>query len=294
MKPTQDVAIYPLSPTGVASVSNRHSSQQQIEHHRTLFVSDFHLGARCCEAQIILDFLKGCQAETVYLVGDIFDLWHVGKVHWSGVHDDIVAELNRFSNDGARLIYLVGNHDRTPADTIQKMLPNAEFYETVLHQSADNKTYLVLHGDQVDRRFLRWHVTTLIGSRLDGFLRGMDNRITRSHTSPQRNVFKRLIDLFNGIMAMGERFETLLVAAAKEAGADGVICGHSHRPVVRMHGSMTYANCGDWVDSLTALTEDQNGRIELHQWRSEHAGSQDAPSSKPFVPAFGGGQRQGA
>ncbi|MEE2945012.1 MAG: UDP-2,3-diacylglucosamine diphosphatase [Pseudomonadota bacterium] len=275
-------------------MSDRYSNRKQIEHHRTLFVSDLHLGARCSEAQDILDFLKSCRAETVYLVGDIFDLWHVGKVHWSSVHNEIVAELNRFSNDGARLIYLVGNHDRLAEDTVRKYLPEAEFCETVLHEAADNKTYLVLHGDQADRRFLRWHVMTLLGSRLDALLRGLDNRITRGRDNSQKKVFKRLIDLFNGMMAMGERFETLLIATAKEAGANGVICGHSHRPVVRMHGDMTYANCGDWVDSLTALTEDQNGRIELHRWRSEPAGSQDAPSSEPFRPAFGNGQRQGA
>lgn len=272
----------------------RTSNRNKIENHRTLFISDLHLGARGSEAQNILDFLKCCRAETVYLVGDIFDLWHVGKVHWSSVHNDIVAELNRFSEDGARLFYLVGNHDRLAKETVQKHLPKAEFCETVMHQTADKKTYLVLHGDQADRRFLRWHFMTLLGSRLDAFLRGMDHKISRDRDISQKKLFKRLIDLFNGMMAMGERFETLLVATAKEAGANGVICGHSHRPIVRRHGDMTYANCGDWVDSLTALTEDQNGRIELLRWHPEPAGSQDTSVSKPFTPAFGNAQQQGA
>lgn len=275
-------------------MSNRASSRKKIENHRTLFISDLHLGARGSEAQDILDFLKCCRAETVYLVGDILDLWHVGQIHWSSVHNEIVAELNRFSEDGARLFYLIGNHDRLAKEIVQKQLPKAELCETVMHQAADKKTYLVLHGDQADRRFLRWHFMTLLGSRLDAFLRGMDDKITRDQDHSQKKYFKRLIDLFNGMMAMGKRFETLLVATAKEAGANGVICGHSHRPIVRRHGDMIYANCGDWVDSLTALTEDQNGRIELLRWCPEPAGSKDTSTSKPFTPAFGNGQRQGA
>jgi UDP-2,3-diacylglucosamine pyrophosphatase LpxH len=273
---------------------NRTSNRENIENHRSLFISDLHLGARGSEAQDILDFLKCCRAEKVYLVGDIFDLWHVGKIHWTNVHSDIVAELNRFSEDGARLFYLVGNHDRLAKETVQKYLPKAEFSETVMHKAADRKTYLVLHGDQADRRFLRWHFMTLLGSRLDAVLRGLDNRITPDDDCSERKVFKRLIDWFTGMRSMGERFEALLLATAKKNGADGVICGHSHRPIVRKHGDMTYANCGDWVDSLTALTEDQNGRIELLRWRTEPAGSKDTPASKLFAPAFGNRQRQRA
>lgn len=272
---------------------NRNSNRPAVKHHRALFISDLHLGAAGSKAQDILEFLKCCRAETVYLVGDIFDLWCVGKVHWTNIHNDVVAELNRFSDEGARLIYLVGNHDRYSKEAVQKYLPKAEFRESAIHEAADKKTYLVLHGDQADRRLFRWHFMTVLGSRLDAFLRGMDQRIAKNRHRGQKMIFGRLIDCFNYIAAMGERFENLLIFAADSAGADGVICGHSHRPGVRTHDGMIYANCGDWINSLTALMEDHKGQIQLYRWCPEHAGAQKPSVVKPFPTAVGIGQRQG-
>ncbi|MEE4294359.1 MAG: hypothetical protein V2I79_10365, partial [Xanthomonadales bacterium] len=57
--------------------------------------------------------------------------------------------------------------------------------------------------------------------------------------------------------------------AAKKEGVDGVICGHIHRAEIRRMENITYMNCGDWVESCTALVEHHDGRIELLQWREE-------------------------
>jgi len=273
---------------------NRNSARQAITHHRALFISDLHLGAAGSKAHNILEFLKCCRAEAVYLVGDIFDLWCVGSVHWTSVHNEVVAELNRFSNEGAQLIYLVGNHDRYSIEAVQKYLPTADFRERAIHEAADNKTYLVMHGDQADRRLFRWHFMTVLGSRLDAILRGMDHRIAQNRPRGQKKIFGHLVDSFTRIAAMGERFETRLVFAANNAGADGVICGHSHRPGVRTHDGMIYANCGDWINSFTALTEDHKGQIELHWWCPEHAEVQRPAVAKPFSTAVGSGRPQEA
>ena len=40
--------------------------------------------------------------------------------------------------------------------------------------------------------------------------------------------------------------------------------GH-HAEITERHG-ITYHNCGDWVESCTALAEDFNGRIEIIRW----------------------------
>ena len=44
---------------------------------RTLFISDVHLGARGCQAESLLDFLRWHDADTIYLVGDIVDGWQL-------------------------------------------------------------------------------------------------------------------------------------------------------------------------------------------------------------------------
>ena len=70
-------------------------------------------------------------------------------------------------------------------------------------------------------------------------------------------------------MFMGERFERLLTNMAKDEGADSIICTHSHFASLRMHNNVMYANCDDWIDSLTVITEDRNGQIELFKWTPE-------------------------
>jgi hypothetical protein len=56
---------------------------------------------------------------------------------------------------------------------------------------------------------------------------------------------------------------------------DGVVCGHIHKPELREIGGLTYANCGDWVESCTALVEHEDGRLEIVRW--------------PYLPGGGAG-----
>ena len=53
---------------------------KQPKQHRTLWISDVHLGTRNCQARALLDFLAYNEAQTIYLVGDIIDGWKMLKV----------------------------------------------------------------------------------------------------------------------------------------------------------------------------------------------------------------------
>ena len=46
---------------------------------RTVFISDVHLGSRGCRADLLHEFLKSVEVETLFLVGDIVDLWAMRK-----------------------------------------------------------------------------------------------------------------------------------------------------------------------------------------------------------------------
>jgi predicted phosphodiesterase len=48
---------------------------------------------------------------------------------------------------------------------------------------------------------------------------------------------------------------------------DGVVCGHIHKPEMREVDGVLYANDGDWVESLSALVEHHDGRLELLDWQ---------------------------
>lgn len=49
---------------------------------------------------------------------------------------------------------------------------------------------------------------------------------------------------------------------------DGVVCGHIHKPEMREVDGMLYLNDGDWVESLSALVEHHDGRLELVNWQN--------------------------
>ena len=79
---------------------------------RSLFLSDFHLGTRGCQAEKLLDFLRCYDADNIYLVGDIVDGWQLRSGwYWPQPHNDVVQKLLRKARKGARVIYIPGNHD---------------------------------------------------------------------------------------------------------------------------------------------------------------------------------------
>lgn len=251
---------------------------------RSLFLSDLHLGARASHPRAVLDFLAAHEAETIYLVGDVLDLWHGGEIHWTPVHDAVMSELDRRARAGVRVIYLAGNHDAVMRYSEKAQLPEAwELREAITHTSADGRSYLVLHGDQCDARLFRLHFMTRVGSRADAMFRGLDawltDRYGRWAGLGEYNPIQVGIRAFNSLFVMGGRFERRLVALAQAAGMDGVVCGHSHRPALREVNGAVYANCGDWVDSFTALVEDESGALRLIDWAAD-------PAARP-VPGWG-------
>lgn len=237
---------------------------------RSLFVSDLHLGSSGARAREFLRFLRATEAETIYLVGDIFDIWHVAAIRWSAAHDAILAELARRADAGVRVVYLPGNHDAAMRNFVQisgRMLMSTRFElaDRVTHLAADGRRYLVLHGDQCDSRLLQMLWLTRLGSRMDARLRRVEKWLG-THFGAQsgaQSPLSLLRDGVNAALLLGNDFENRLVGLARSQGHDGVICGHFHRAASRDHAGIRYINCGDWVDSLTAVVERADGTLEL-------------------------------
>ncbi len=254
--------------------------------HRSLFLSDLHLGARGCRADRLLDFLRANTAAEIFLVGDILDLWHPPFPQWGSAQDQVLALLFRRAQQGTRITYLTGNHDTSMRLYLGDHLERITVAEEAVHKAADGRRYLVIHGDVADARILRWHLLTRLGSRLDWALRHLDDRLKRLRrtAAPEsRSLIEALLAGVTQAMALGTGYEARLIARAKRAGCDGVICGHFHKPALHDHHGLTYANCGDWVDSFTALAEDADGRLSLLSHDAEPA---EAPAPD-LAPARG-------
>jgi UDP-2,3-diacylglucosamine pyrophosphatase LpxH len=232
---------------------------------RTLFLSDLHLGALSSRADLVLRFLQCHPAETYVLVGDILDLWQPLLPHWTAQDQAVIDHLELRARKGARLIYVRGNHDPDPSRIPAHARLSALHVAAHIHQTGDNRRYLVVHGDEADSRMIRTHVMTRLGSLIDHGLRRCDRLLRRiRHRQPEtRGVVEWLLLVVNSATYRRRDHEHRLIAMARAAGLDGVICGHFHIAALHDQFGLTYANCGDWVDSMTALEDAGDGALRL-------------------------------
>ena len=240
-------------------------------HYRALFISDVHLGTRSAQAEMLLDFLRETEAQSIYLVGDIIDFWKVRRgPHWPQSHNDVVQKLLRKSRKGARVVFVPGNHDEGLRDYCDVNFGGIELRRDTIHTTAKGQRYLVLHGDEFDVivRYAKW--LAFLGDRsyelalwLNGPLNWLRRHVGYDYWSLSGFLKSRVKTTVNFI---GE-FEHALAAEGTRRRVDGIICGHIHCAADRHIGPMHYMNTGDWVESCTAIAETNSGEMVLIDWR---------------------------
>ncbi len=216
-----------------------------------------------------MDFLSHNTADTIYLAGDIFDLWHPNASAWTHDHDRVVQTILRRAREGTRIIYLAGNHDETVHRIFAWHFERIEVATQMMHRTADGRSFLVLHGDSCDAAWQRSRLITRIGSRIEDRLRAIDGMVKylrRNLRAEGAGAIENLLVRFNKLLRMGNRYERRLTDLARSAGAHGVICGHFHQAALHESHGLIYANCGDWVAAMTAITEDAEGNLTLLKW----------------------------
>lgn len=237
---------------------------------RTLFISDIHLGSKGCQAEYLLDFLKYIHADTIFLVGDIFDGWRLkSSWYWPQLHNDVVQKLLRKVRKGCRMIYIPGNHDEFVRDYVGSTFGGVEVMMDYVHQAANGRTYLIVHGDKYDM---------IIGhARWLAYLGDWAYDLAVAINSFQSWVRRRLGLPYWSFSGWSKRkvktaisyigsFENAVADDARHRGVDGVICGHIHHPIIKLIKNVEYINIGDWVDSCTAVVEHFDGRFEVVSW----------------------------
>jgi UDP-2,3-diacylglucosamine pyrophosphatase LpxH len=267
-----------------------------LRHFRALFISDVHLGARGCQAELLLDFLRYHDADTIYLVGDIVDGWRLrSSWYWPQAHNDVVQKLLRKARKGARMIYVPGNHDEFLREYYGTHFGGIEVAERHIHFGADGRRYLVIHGDHFDLVVTqaRWlahlgdyaYTAAIAINRVFNSLRRRFGFGYWSLSQWAKHKVK------NAVNYIGE-FEKTLVIEARRNAADGVICGHIHHAAIHNKFGVTYINCGDWVESCTAIAEHPDGRFEIITWTTmspyEHSSDQEIEGEAEIAHAAGG------
>lgn len=239
-------------------------------HWRTIWISDLHLGTAGCNASHLLDFLKHNEADTMYLVGDIIDGWQLRKNWvWPQAHNDVVQKILRKARKGTRVVFIPGNHDEFARQFIGYAFGDIEVQDDAVHVTADGKRLWVTHGDQFDGVIQHSKWLAHLGDTLYTFTLWLNthfNRLRRRLGLHYWSLSQYLKHKVKNAVAFITDFEDVLINEARRQGYDGVVCGHIHRPEIRTIDGITYCNDGDWVESLSALVEDQDGKLQLIYW----------------------------
>jgi UDP-2,3-diacylglucosamine pyrophosphatase LpxH len=238
---------------------------------RTVWISDVHLGFRGCSAEMLLDFLHSIECETLYLVGDIVDVWNMKRgLYWPQAHNNVVRSLLGKAKHDTRVVFVPGNHDEVFRDYEGMEFGNIVIQREVEHELKDGRRLLVLHGDDFDSVVQASPWLAKLGSHAYDVLLYCNRWVNwaRRHLglhywSLAGYLKHRVKNAVNYI----SNFEEALAHEARSRGLDGVVCGHIHHAEIRDIDGVQYLNCGDWVESHTALVERHDGSVELLHWR---------------------------
>jgi UDP-2,3-diacylglucosamine pyrophosphatase LpxH len=248
---------------------------------RSIFLSDIHLGTRACQAERLLDFLRDYESERLFLVGDIVDFWAMNRgIYWSTAQNTVVQKILKRARHGSEVVFIPGNHDEALREYVGTSFGEIRLEQELIHTAADGQRYLLIHGDEFDQvtKYHRW--IAVLGDQAYGVLVHLNSLVSWSRRRlgisgywslsgyAKRKVKTAVSFIFD--------FEDSVVHRVKQRGMDGVICGHIHAAAIKELDGIHYLNCGDWVDSCTAIVEHLDGRMELIKW-----GVQDPSKAQP-------------
>ncbi len=267
------------------------SPRQGERHYRTVFISDTHLGTRGCRSDFLADFLAGVTCERLFLVGGIIDGWRLRKSwYWDAMHDEVLRLILRHARAGAQVTYIPGNHDELFRGWLPLGLEIAgiRLVRDAVHETADGRRLLVIHGDEFDSVVRYARFLALLGDWayagaliVNTWFNAARRRLGYPYWSLSAWLKRQVKEAVRTI----DRFETALAGEARRRGLDGVVCGHIHHAEMREVAGVLYLNDGDWVESCTALVEHYDGRLELLNWVAINRLSFHTPRNAAGVPA---------
>lgn len=245
--------------------------------YKSVFISDIHLGTKMSRADKLLDFLKTFECEKLYLVGDIVDGWAMSKTqYWPQHHNDVVQKILRKARKGAEIYYIPGNHDEFLRNYVDTDFGNIHVVNETVHVGIDGKKYLVIHGDQFDAVINNAKWLAKIGSWAYDFSISINlfvHKVRNFFGLPYWSLSSYLKYKVKKAVNFISNYESCLANYAKTKDVDGVICGHIHHPNICDIDDITYINCGDWVESCSAIVEDYEGNYKLIRWSDEDSNS---------------------
>ena len=236
--------------------------------YRTVWISDTHLGSKGSRAKELSRFLKQVRCEKLYLVGDILDCWRLkARWYWPAEHNDVVRRILKLASRGTQVVYIPGNHDDAARQYVNMAFGGVEIKPHTTHTTADGKQLFVTHGDQYDLVVQHSRLLAVFGSIAYETLLKINrhyNVVRRWFGLPYASLSQAIKLKVKRACTFISKFEVILAQEAHKRKMDGVVCGHIHKAEQRtMDHGVEYLNCGDWVESCTALVEHADGSLAI-------------------------------
>lgn len=238
---------------------------------KTVILSDVHLGTEDCKINEVNHFLKHTHCDKLILNGDIIDGWSLARRGgWTDQHTRFIRlVLKKIEKQDTEVVYLRGNHD----DILTRFLPlffgRLRIVNEHVHQSPRGN-YLVVHGDGFDAVTVNHKWLAILGDI--GYqsllkLNRLYNKFRAWRGKEYFSLSKAIKAKVKSAVSFVGKYETQLQNLALKRDCVGIICGHIHTPDDKMIGETHYLNSGDWVESLTALVEHEDGRFEVFDYK---------------------------
>jgi len=254
--------------------------------YRTAWISDAHLGTRGCNAAALLDFLRANDFETLYIVGDLIDIWSLRRgIYWPQQHNDVIQKILRKARKGTHVVYIPGNHDELVVGFCG-VYGNIEIKQRAIHLTAAGERILTIHGHELDAVIQNVKWLAFAGDlgyqfllSLNPFINFVRRRFGLGYWSLSAYAKRRVKDAVSFI----GKFEAAVAHYAERYEVDAVLCGHIHSAAIREFGKISYYNCGDWVESCTALVEGDDGILSMVKYHPLSIGRMSRNRITPSV-----------
>lgn len=263
-KPTENKPL--TSPQAVPAII----PSKKRQSFNALWLSDVHLGSKDCKAEYLLQLLKQVDTESLYLVGDIFDVWALKRrVYWPESHNKVLQQLLKMARDGVNIVYIPGNHDEILKPYSGFHLWDLSIANEYIHIGISGRKMLMLHGDQFDSEVCVGRAYAKLGDHLYDLLlflnRGL-HQVRNWLGYPYWSLASYIKLKINKAQQAINDYQAAVVRYANTKAVDGVVCGHIHQPALELNNKVLYANDGDWVENCTLIAESTQGEIQLLKW----------------------------
>lgn len=257
-------------------------------HYRSIFISDTHFGFKHNRSDRLANFLSKHTCDNLYLVGDIIDLWELQrKFRWTIADTLAMRQIIMHHMRGTKIYYIIGNHDGDLRHFHKHLeIEGVTICNEIEHIGPLGERWLVVHGDIFDTNGPTWTLLSKLGSRAYEWSIIISKWINRYRAFLGKEPWSLALYLKRRVKKASSYvnlYERHMAEYCAKGNYYGVICGHIHEakistiqvkknafPAQAQVLMYDYVNCGDWVESCTAVVEHYNGKFEIIKWMKDH------------------------